>query len=191
MTPITRLIRAVDSIGVSPTYITTIMLPPNMKIVNVQASFSAQILEFHKNMLRFRPNEKFVTGNIIITMTDNSKNYTMTIFVNRYFQKDCKINKNSYICKRITGEYSDSKDSKRYKYTYDNLSAMYVYKNPIKVDSLNAMALYEKLKGRLHLVREQDYVMFNYRGITYKIIKDNKFGDVYYRGNKYRVEASK
>lgn len=191
MNPVKRVIRAVDSIGVSPTYITTIYFPQNMKIVNIQASFSTQILEYHQNMMRFRPKTDFYTGNMIITMTDGSKNYAMTIFVNKYFQKDCLVDKNSYVCRRITGMFKDSKGTKRYKYSYDNLASVYMYKNPVKVDPLVAISLYERLKGRLHIVREKDYVEFIYKDISYKIIKDSKFGTVYYRGAKYRVIASK
>ena len=191
MNPVKRLIRAVDSIGVSPIYITTIYFPENMKIINIQASFSTQILEYHQNMMRFRPNDDFYTGNMIITMTDGNKNYAMTIFVNRYFQKDCFVKKNSYICRKITGIFKDSKATKKYKYSYDNLASVFIYKNPIKVAPLVAMGLYEKLKGRLHIARENDYVEFIYKGISYKIIKDSKFGTVFYRGSKYRVTASK
>ena len=190
MNPVKRIIRAIDSIGVSPTYITTVMYPQGMKIVDVQASFSTQILEYKENMFRFRPNNNFSTGNMIITMTDGSKNYPMQLFVNRYYQKDCMIDSNSYICRKITGVFKNSKSSRKYKYTYDNLSTMYVYKNPIKVDSLKAVSLYEKLKGRLNINREKDFVEFLYRGISYKIIKDSKFGTIFYRGSKYRVEAS-
>lgn len=189
MQPITRIIRAIDTIGVTPEYITTILFPHNMTILEAQASFETALLERKHNLLRFRPSRNvFASGNIVITLTDGNKNYEMTIIVNRYFQKDCHVDKNEYICKKMRKRWPEAKDTKSYAYAFNNLSIYYRYINAKILDPLDTIAEYEKLKKKpLSIPQDGGYDVFVYRGVSYKIIRDDTHGDIYYRAHQYRV----
>ncbi|CAA6806899.1 MAG: Unknown protein [uncultured Sulfurovum sp.] len=185
MQPTKRIIRPVDMIGISPAYITQIVFPETMKITDVISSFNASVLKHSKNLLWIRPNSNtFFSGNIILTLTDGNKNYSMTIFAERYFQKDCTISDGGYLCKKrnITSAAESS-------YSLNNLSTLYVYTNPQKIDDMKAIIMYEKLVRRQLDIKEQgDRVSFNYKGLGYSIVRDDMSGSIFYRGKRYRVE---
>ena len=191
MQPITRVIRAVDSIGVTPEYITTILFPDTMEIQDAKTSFGAPLLEFNRNLLRFRPDAKtFHAGNMVISLSDGEKNYEMSIQVSRYYQQDCSVKENQYICWKMRRDWKESKDTKAYPYAYNNLSLYYVYKNVKLLDPLDIISIYEKLKGHvLNLKKDGDFDIVIYEGISYRIIRDDTFGEIYYRMHKYRVKA--
>jgi hypothetical protein len=191
MQPITRVIRAIDSIGVTPEYITTILFPNEMEIKDAKTSFDAPLLEFNRNLLRFRPNqESFHAGNMVITLSDGQKNYEMSIQVSRYYQKDCTVKSNQYICWKMKKDWTKSKSSKAYPYAYNNLSLYYVYKNAKILEPMDIISIYEKLKGHpLNLKRDGDFDVVTYDGISYRIIRDDTFGEIYYRAHKYRVKV--
>jgi len=191
MQPVTRVIRSIDVLGITPEYITTVLFPSNMKIMEGQASFKTSLFEKKNNLLRFRPDrDTFASGNIVLTLSDGTKNYEMTLIVNRYYQKDCHIDNNEYICKKIRKQWSESKSSKSYAYAYNNLSIYYKYINAQILDSLDVISTYEKLKGKnLSLNTDGDYDVFIYKGVSYRIIRDDKHGDIYYRAYKYRIKV--
>lgn len=191
MQPIQRTIRAIDSIGVTPEYITTILFPDTMEIMDAKTSFSAPLFEFNKNLLRFRPNPRsFHAGNMVISLSDGTKNYEMSIQVSRYYQKDCTIKEDQYVCWKMRKDWTESKSSKAYPYAYNNLSLYYVYKNAKILDSMDVISIYEKLKGHpLNLKQDNDFDIITYNGISYRIIRDDTFGEIYYRAHKYRVKV--
>lgn len=191
MQPVTRVIRAIDSIGVTPEYITTILFPHEMEIKDAKTSFDAPLLEFNKNLLRFRPNQKnFHAGNMVITLSDGQKNYEMSIQVSRYYQKDCTVKSEQYICWKMKKDWTKSKSSKAYPYAYNNLSVYYTYKNAKILDPMDIISIYEKLKGHpLNLKKDGDFDVLTYDGISYRIIRDDTFGEIYYRAHKYRVKV--
>ena len=190
MQPITRVIRAIDSIGVTPEYITTILFPDTMEIKDAKSSFGAVLLEFNKNLLRFRPDDKtFHAGNMVITLSDGTKNYEMSIQVSRYYQQDCTVKNNQYICWKMRRDWTESKSTKAYPYAYNNLSIYYVYKNAKLLDPMDVISIYEKLKAHpLNLKRDGDFDVVKYDGIDYRIIRDDTFGDIHYRAHTYRVK---
>lgn len=190
MKPISRVIRSIDTVGLSPLYISQIVMPEQMVITDAKASFSCSILEFSNNLMRIKPDEKtFFAGNIVLTMTDGRKNYTMTVFAERYYQQDCKIDAGQYICRRGNQVFtSDKAGTGDYTYTYNNLSTFYVYTNPAKIGDMEAIIMYEKLQQKLlNISRDGDYVSFEYRGIFYDIKRDDSFGKINYRGKKYTI----
>jgi hypothetical protein len=191
MQPVTRVIRAIDSIGVTPEYITTILFPHEMEIKDAKTSFDAPLLEFNKNLLRFRPNqESFHAGNMVISLSDGQRNYEMSIQISRYYQKDCTVKNDQYICWKMKRDWTKSKSSKAYPYAYNNLSIYYTYKNAKILDSMDIISLYEKLKGHpLNLKTNGDFDVITYDGISYRIIRDDTFGEIYYRAHKYRVKV--
>jgi len=191
MQPIVRAIRAIDSIGVSPEYITTILFPDSMEIKDTKTSFGAPLLEFNRNLLRFRPDAKsFHAGNMVITLSDGTKNYEMSIHVSRYYQQDCTVKDNQYLCWKMKKQWTKSKDSKAYAYAYNNLSVYYVYKNAKTIDPMDVISIYEKLKSHpLNLSRDGDFDVVNYQGIDYRIIRDDTFGEIHYRAHTYSVKV--
>ena len=191
MQPVVRVIRAIDSIGVTPGYITTILFPNEMEIKDAKTSFDAPLLEFKNNLLRFRPNAKtFYAGNMVITLSDGQKNYEMSIQVSRYYQKDCTVKNDQYVCWKMKKEWTKSKSSKAYPYAYNNLSVYYTYKNAKILEPLDIISIYEKLKGHpLSLKKDGDFDVVMYDGISYRIIRDDTFGEIYYRAHKYRVKV--
>jgi len=191
MQPVTRVIRAIDSIGVTPEYITTILFPNNMAIKDAKTSFDAPLLEFNKNLLRFRPNPKtFHAGNMVITLSDGQKNYEMSIQISRYYQKDCTVKNDHYLCWKMKKNWTKSKGSKAYPYAYNNLSIYYTYKNAKILEPMDIISIYEKLKGYpLNLKKNGDFDIVMYDNISYRIIRDDTFGEIYYRAHKYRVKV--
>ncbi|HHO42565.1 MAG TPA: hypothetical protein ENN12_04315 [Epsilonproteobacteria bacterium] len=199
MAPVKRTIRPVDTIGISPTYISQIVFPDTMKIQDATASFACHVLEYSRNLLRIRPDANtFFSGNIVLTLTDGKKNYAMTIFAERYFQEDCRIDNGEYICRKKRGlattsqvqmqEQRSPTDEDAYAYAYNNLSSFYVYTNPKKIDDMEAFLLYERLSGKvLDIEEENGQVTFKYEGIYYIIIRDEISGTISYRGKQYRV----
>jgi len=190
MQPITRVIRAIDSIGVTPEYITTILFPSNMEIKDAKSSFNAPLFEFNRNLLRFRPDAKsFFAGNMVITLSDGTKNYEMSIHVSRYYQRDCTIEKDQYVCWKMHKEWKKNKSTKAYPYAYNNLSLYYTYKNAKILDNMDVISIYEKLKGQvLNLQRNGDFDVIQYDGVSYRIIRDDTFGDIHYRAHIYRIK---
>lgn len=190
MQPIQRAIRAIDSIGVTPEYITTILFPDNMEIMDSKTSFNAPLFEFNRNLLRFRPDpESFHAGNMVISLSDGNKNYEMSIHVSRYYQTDCTVKENQYVCWKMRRDWTKSKSSKAYPYAYNNLSLYYVYKNIKPLDPMDIISIYEKLKGHpLSLKEDGSFDIVTYSGISYRIIRDDTFGEIYYRAHKYRVK---
>lgn len=196
MTPIVRVIRPIDSIGISPAYITQIVFPANIVITDMVASFDVKIFESNRNIMRIRPDARtFFAGNIVLTLSDGSKNYTMNIFAERYYKDECREDReeNNYICRRKR-EVGLSNDSK-YAFSYNNLSTLYRYINPVAIDDIEVIALYERLYGKnLYIENNGESVTINYQGINYTITRDDKFGSyeggIMYRGVGYRVMTS-
>lgn len=196
MTPIVRVIRPIDSIGISPAYITQIVFPADIVITDMITSFDVKVLESNRNILRIRPDARtFFAGNLVLTLSDGRKNYTMNIFAERYYKDECKEDseENNYICRRKR-EAGLSNDSK-YTYAYNNLSTLYRYINPTPVDDMEVIALYERLNGEsLYIAENGGQVTVNYQGISYTITRDDKFGSfeggIMYRGVGYRVMTS-
>lgn len=191
MQPIIRVIRPIDTIGVTPEYITTILFPNSMEIKDAKTSFGAPLLEFNRNLLRFRPDSKtFHAGNMVITLSDGRKNYEMSIQVSRYYQRDCTVKDNQYLCWKMRKAWTKGKNNKAYAYAYNNLSIYYVYKNAKILDPLDVISIYEKLKSHpLNLRRDGDYDVIQYDGMSYRIIRDDTFGDIYYRAHTYRIKV--
>lgn len=196
MTPVVRVIRAIDIIGLSPTYMSQIKLPENIKITDVLPSFDTKRLEYEENIIRLRPDgDTFYSGNMIVSFTDGRKNFTMTIFAERYYSDECKKDESGdkYICRRKNS--LDIQNSSDYKYAYNNLSTTFVYTRPKALDDFEVISLYERLKRKSLCIKEDGARdSFSYEGITYSIKRDNNFGGyvggVMYRGIGYRIESS-
>lgn len=196
MTPVERTIRPIDVIGISPAYITQIVFPAEFIVTDHVASFATSLFEAEKNIVRIRPDiNTFFAGNMVLTLSDGRKNYTMSIFAERYYSNECKedASEKSYICrkKREVGLQNTSK----YTYAYNNLSTLYRYTNPVPIDDMAVIALYERMNGRLLHIRENgEAVSLSYEGINYTITRDDRFGSfeggIMYRGVGYRVTTS-
>lgn len=186
MTPENRTIKPIDDIGITDTYITQVVFPQQMKINEALASFTAETFVFKENLLRFRPARGFATGNIVLTLTDGKRNYAMTLFVDKYFQKECRKIQNRYICRK------DNRNRPIYESSLSNLSTIYNYSKPDLLTGLDAIYLYQKMaKDGLNIKENKEYVTFQKGGIYYKIIRDDVFGDIFYKNVRYKVTPRK
>ena len=189
MTPVVRTIRPVDMIGISPTFVTQIILPKEMVVVSMVPSFKTNIFSHKANTITVQPDsESFYMGNIIVSLTDGKRNYSMTIFMERYFRDDCEEDREnrSYVCRKKRERGIRSGSQEKYAYSYNNLSSVYKYVEPKTIDGMQAIIFYERInKKLLNLKKDGDFVLMNYDGVLYRIERDETNGDIVYRNKSY------
>jgi len=195
MTPVVRTIRSVDSIGISPAFLTQILFPHEMSITGTNVSFETALLKHSANSLLIQPKaDTFFMGNVIVYLTDGKKNYMSTIFMERYYRDDCEEDKesSSYVCRRKRERSGGASGSGKYAYVYNNLSAVYQYIEPKKLGDLEALFYYEKMNRKLlNIKKEGEFVLMNYDGVLYRITRDEVNGGIMYRNKMYRVTTSR
>ncbi|QDD68145.1 hypothetical protein [Caminibacter pacificus] len=184
MKPATKFIKPVDLIYVNPQYITQLIFPKGFKITSAIAGFPTNVFIYAGNELHFRVKRDFVNGNMIVYLTDGRRNLSINILVENYIQKDCKKIKGTLYC-------IDSKKYREplYKYAYSNYSLVYKFIDRKPLNPLKVIYLYSKLTGKpLNIKKDGDYVTFVYKDITYFIYRNDKFGDIFFKGKKYIVK---
>ena len=90
MSPEYRVFKSIDNISISPAYLTTIFLPKGYMITDAYASFPTEYFKFSQNVIALKPddiNRMFYGGNIFVLMTNGKRNYSMNIYVEKYYQK--------------------------------------------------------------------------------------------------------
>ena len=90
MTPEYRVFKSIDSIAISPAYLTTLFLPKGYMITDAYASFPVNYFKYNQNVLALKPDDsqqQFFSGNIFLLMTNGKRNYSMNIYVEKYYQK--------------------------------------------------------------------------------------------------------
>jgi len=192
LSPIKRVWRPIDIIGITTEFVTQIFFPENITIDDALPSFEVQVLEYKKNFIKIRPaSTLFVSGNIIISMHDQNGLYTMTIFLDRYTGKQCVVDRGEYICRRESYKKQFEND-----YVYNSLSAFYIYSAPTPMDDIETILYYEKVKKKdisKVLKRDGDRVTLESDGIFYDIVKNDKAKDkvVHYKDHQYSVTIRK
>ena len=157
--PVVKPIDTLDEIAVHPYFTTTILLPPGSIISYASASDSAEVLKYNENVLLFRPKKDFEIANIAILYSLNKKNRVLNIIARRFDPKDPRG---------------------------DMLNIIYSYKDVPKRSGLEVIEAYVKEYGHLPR-RNYNYIYID--GVLYRIVKDDKYGDIMIRGNKYRVSC--
>ena len=168
--PLIKVLKTIDTLYLHPSYISTIVLPKQLKVVTCLPSFETANFHFSENMIRLQPSKNAQSGNISISLTDGVKNYTMNVFVKRYFKDDkCIDNGNNYICSQ------------------DYLSTLirYVPSRTLTTDAkLQIVEEYLSLskKTKIDIKKNLDYLTIQKGNEVFYIIRDDEFGDVYRNG---------
>lgn len=165
MQPVDRPLKAVDTLYVHPNFLTTILLPSKYKLHSGKASFKTDTFELQENSIILKPNKNFTTGNIIITATDYDKNITINI-----------------VLKKIeTSLATFDMDYKKYIVDKNYLSLVYNYTEKKTLDNFVILKHYMKINGiensqlKNIFAHDGDYDMVIYDGITYYLIRDDKY----------------
>jgi hypothetical protein len=175
--PVVKVLKTISHIYVNPVYIQQIILPGKYKITNIISSVPFDNFSFQNNEIHFKAKSNFDFGNMVVYYTDGKNNYTMNILIDNYFQKNCKIFAKSYYCK------------KKSALTYDNFSLVYRYTDAKPLEDLEAILLYEKLTGKkVTRIKNNSFVTFAYKGITYFIYRNDKFGKIIIDKKKFIVK---
>lgn len=184
MKPSKRLFKSIDHIFLTTNYITQIIMPKETKITDAVASFPTTLFDFSENELRLRPKKGFVSGNIILHLTDGAKNYTVNLLAENYLQKRCEYIKGVLYCENIKRKELPPK----YTYANESVSLIYKYQKTHPLSDIEAIHLYKTLyKKDLNIRKDGDFVAFDYKGVTYFIYRNDKFGNVFYKGKRYIV----
>lgn len=165
MQPVDRPLKAVDTLYVHPNFLTTILLPSKYRLHSGKASFKTDTFELQENSIILKPNKNFTTGNIIITATDFDRNITINI-----------------VLKKIeTSLTTFDMDYKRYIVDKNYLSLVYNYTEKKTLDNFVILKHYMKINGiensqlKNIFAHDGDYDMVIYDGITYYLIRDDKY----------------
>jgi len=185
MRPSKRLFKSIDHIFLTTNYISQIVMPKEMKITDAVASFPTTLFDFSENELRLRPKKDFASGNIILHVSDGVKNYTVNLLAENYLQKKCEYIKGVLYCENVRTKTTPPK----YKYANESVSLIYQYSKIKPLSDIEAIHLYKTLYGKdLNIKRNGDFVAFDYKGISYFIYRNDKFGNVFYKGKRYIVK---
>jgi len=171
--PIFKPLKTITTIYLHPNFISTLIFPEKYKINSKpQVSFPLKVFEYDSNTIRVRPATDTTQGNIVLSLTDGIKNYSLTIFYKRYIPninctKDANNNcKNTAFATVIKFVAHDSF-------------------NPFKI--IEEYMLLHKV-DKLKIENNLGYVTLSKDGETYYIIRDNEFGTIYKDGMLLKVQ---
>lgn len=155
--PVVLPLSSMDQVSVHPYFTTSFLLPPGSVISFATVSVKAETLEHDQNILVYRPKNDFDIANITITYSLNGKNLVMVIVVKR-FKEDDPID--------------------------NQINLIYAYRDIPNLDPKKVILDYVKAYGTWP-TNDFNYLYIN--DVMYRIVKDDKYGNVMIRGNKYRV----
>jgi len=176
--PLIKVLKTIDTLYLHPSYISTIVLPSQLKVVTCLPSFDTANFDYSDNLIRLQPSKNAQNGNISISLTDGKRNYTMNIFVKRYFKDDkCIDNGNNYLCSQ------------------DYLSTMIKYVPPRKLTTNTKLQIVEEYlaltkKTKIEIKRNLDYLTLQKGNEVFYIIRDDEFGDIYRNGVSLSIRNS-
>lgn len=179
MNPEIRPFKSMDSIFIHPNHITTIVLPTDIELKTAKASFRADVFDLSENSILIKPDRDFNTGNIVVTATNKKENFIFNIFIRKieipFVSFDSDYNKylieNNYLSLIYQYERKNIED----KFA---IVQKYLKTNNIKSDDLGVV-----------FSNEGDYDMMIYKGVTYYIIRDSRFGTINYGDVDLRVDT--
>jgi len=173
--PVFKNIKTIDTLYFHPSYQTTIILPEGSKISYAKPSFKiTQKITFSENVLNVQPDKSFLNGNIIIYYSRNKKNYHLNIIAKNYTTAKCSVD-----AKREIFLCADS-----------SFGIVYQYQDNMLADDTDVFFAYVDLVGgNLDKIKKRGFSSVQYGGKIYYIILDNKFGTLFYHGDKYRIST--
>lgn len=176
--PLKKPLKTVDTIFLHPSFITTIIMPTNLTLSDCTPSFDTTVFRYEKNIFYIQPTREASVGNITIALTDGVKNYTITLFVKKYFKElDC-VN-----------------EGENYKCADDYLSTIIQYAYPKRLDTITKLQIVEKYlrlhnKEKLTISKNLDFVTLKDMGETFYIIRDDEFGKIFKDGIRLTIKDS-
>lgn len=181
--PVVKIIKPYDTIYVHPHFLTSIILPSNLKILSSDASFNAKQFKRTENHILLQVSRDFISGNIVVESSDQK---------NRNYIQQIMIKKLEISSREDTGIALDMKYSK-YLIKDNYLSTIYRYKflekaEPIKVleDYMTLNAINDRDLRRV-FKSDGDYDSIFIKDVIYFIIRDDKFKHFSYNGIGFRV----
>lgn len=176
--PLIKTMKTIDTIYLHPSFITTLVFPPEVTITQALSSFNTAVISHSQNTLILQPSIDARNGNIILSISDGNKNSVIQIFVKQYFRDaSCKKSDNQYRC---------SND-------FLATTIKYIREENLSVDKkLSVIDEYFKLNNIRHLRLEKnlDYVQIEINKMTYYIIRDDEFGEIFKDGMSLAVRTS-
>lgn len=155
--PVVLPLSSMDQVSVHPYFTTSFLLPPGSVISFATVSVTPETLEKDQNILVYRPKGDFDIANLTITYSLNGKNHILVVVVKR-FKEDDPID--------------------------NQINLIYAYRDIPKLDPKKVILDYVKTYGALPM---NDYNYLYIDDVMYRIVKDDKYGNVMIKGNKYRV----
>lgn len=156
--PVVLPISSIVEASVHPYFSTSFMLPPGSVISYAEASEEAEVLKHDQNILTYRPKKDFSVCNITVVYSLNGKNQLINLLLRRFDEKELKG---------------------------DQINLIYAFRDIQKLDDLKVIEIYAKEYGYLPK-KKFNYIYID--DMLYRIVKDDKYGDIMIAGNKYRVD---
>lgn len=159
--PLVKPLRTIDNVYIHPSKSTTILLPPGSKIESAFSTLGYVDLHIQSglNMIDLTAKDQFVSDSAIIVFNLNGKNFIMKLLLSKYEQ--LSNHRNQF---------------------YSIIS----YYQPKKQSDIDVLMAYKKEYGNYP---KKKYSFINLDGITYKITRDNKYGNIKIENLKYRIET--
>lgn len=179
MTPEVRPFKSTDTIFIHPNHITTIVLPVDIQLKVAKASFPTDVFDLNENSVLIKPGRDFNTGNIVITATNLKENFIFNILVRKI---------------ETSIVFFDS-DYHKYLIEDNYLSLIYQYERKTIDDKFNVIQNYLKINNIKSydldkiFTKEGDFDMVTFKGVTYYIIRDSRFGNINYGDIDFRVDT--
>ena len=157
--PAIRPIASMDSINLHPYFTTTILLPQGSIISHIDSSSPMAVLKYENNAILIRPNQDFKIANFTILYKLGEQNQILNVLANFY--------------------------EKNPQDFADKLNLVYSYIKQEKIDDLSVLMAYIKENGSLP---KSQYSFIQLGDITYRIVRDDKYGKIMRGGMKFRID---
>jgi len=165
MSPSKRPFRIQDTIQLSPVYETVIRFPDKYAVKQADSSVPMVTLSYAENILKVKPGNDFLSGNIVVSLSTGDRNVLMQILVKRY-----------------TPDYTGGESPVLY--------TMIDYIDRPEEDPVKILQAYFKLNGEKAIDlfdSDGNFDVFTLDGIPYYLIRDDKFGTIEYNGVNFRI----
>jgi len=175
MKPIDKPFHSIDKIYISSEFTTTLVFPSRYSVVSNFASVPLKTNDRYANIVTVQAGRNFVEGNIVVTLTDKTKNKIVVILLRRY----------------IPGMEKSSEDyAIKYAHTKQFVSSIITYRDlPDVEDDQIIEAMYSLYGDTVKYVfkNDCDFETFMYEGIQFYAMRDDKFGEIEFDEINFRI----